>query len=106
MRKYFEFVAVMILAMTCGTFVITPAMGQQLLGGFEQTLASTAGGAPFDGQWTAPPDYTTSGVTEGSRALALHHATDWVTDGFKLSGGMALAQQTAAHDFLQFDVTT
>jgi hypothetical protein len=89
-----------------GTLAVGPASGQTLVGGFENTLVSTAGGASFGGQWTASPEYTTIGATEGTHAFAVHHSPTWVTDGLFLKGGLPFAQQVAANDFLILDATT
>jgi hypothetical protein len=106
MRKYFGCAAAVIAVMICGSLAVGPAFGQQLVGGFEQTLVSTAGGTPFGGQWTASPEYTTTGATEGTHALVVHHSPSWVTDGLFLKGGLPFAQQAAANDLLIFDATT
>jgi hypothetical protein len=98
--------AAIVAVMTCGTLAVGPAFGQQLVGSFEQSLVSTAGGTSFGGQWTASPDYTTTGATEGTHALAVHHSPSWVTDGLFLKAGLPLAQQAAANDFLIIDMTT
>jgi hypothetical protein len=92
--------------MVLGTLSARSTFGQQLLGGFENTLVSTAGGTPFGGQWTASPEYSPIGATEGSSALVVRHNPSWVTDGLFLKAGMALAQQVSQHDFLAIDLTT
>ena len=107
MWKYLRIAATVTAAMVFGTLSVRPAFAQQLLAGFEQTLNTTAGGAPFFGYSIVGPEYTTTaGVTEGTSALVLHHAPDWITDGFRVAGGMPLAQLTATHDAVQFDLTT
>ena len=106
MWKHVGCAVAMIAVMMCATLAVGPAFGQQLLGGFEQTLASTAGGTPFGGQFLVNPEYTTTGATEGTHALALHHTPGWTTDGIFLKAGLPLAQQAAAHDFLIIDATT
>jgi hypothetical protein len=83
-----------------------PAFGQQsLLSGFEHSLSSTAV-ASWEGDWTVNPDYTATGATQGSFALAVHHSPTWVTGGTVLKGNLPLAQVVAQHDFMQIDMTT
>jgi hypothetical protein len=106
MRKKIGFAAAAIAATVLATSFVRPTFAQQLLGGFEQTLVSTAGGTSFGGLSITGPEYSAIGATEGTSALVLRHAPDWVTDGFKLAGGMPLAQLTSQHDFLQLDLTT
>jgi MYXO-CTERM domain-containing protein len=103
MWKYVGIAATMIAAM-CGT-PNGHVFGQQLLSSFENSLATTAGGA-WEGQWTVNPDFTPIGATEGSMALAVHHSPTWVTDGTVLKVGLPLAQQVAQHDFMLVDMTT
>jgi hypothetical protein len=57
-----------------------------LLSGFEHSLSSTAG-ASWAGDWVVNPDYTATGATEGSFALAVHHSPTWNTGGTVLRGG-------------------
>jgi hypothetical protein len=105
MWKYFGCGSALLVVALCAVGS-KPVLGQQLLSGFENTLASTAGGTPWQGLWTVPPEYTTVGATEGSSALVLHHSPTWVTEGTMLKAGLPLAQQVAQHDFMQIDLTT
>jgi hypothetical protein len=98
--------ATIMAALISWIFGAGPAFGQQsLLSGFEQSLSSTAG-ASWEGDWTVSPDYTATGATEGSFALAVHHSPTWNTTGTVLRGGLPLAQAVAQHDFMQIDMTT
>lgn len=92
-------------AVMCGAINGSSTRGDQLLSGFENTLASSAGGA-WEGDWTLVPDYTPIGATEGNLALAVHHSPTWVTGGTALKSGLPLAQEVAANDFMMIDLTT
>jgi hypothetical protein len=106
MWKYFGIAATMIAAI-CGT-PNGEVFGQQLVSSFEGNLSSSVGGT-WAGPGISRTEFVSAGATEGTSALAVHHATSW--DGnnpapLELEGGMQLAQAVASHDFLLFDVTT
>lgn len=85
-----------------------PLCGQQLLSSFEGNLSSSVG-ATWEGPGIPNSEFVSAGATEGTSALAVHHATSWDANNpvpLILNGGMPLAQAVASHDFLTFDVTT
>lgn len=82
-----------------------PLFGQaQLISSFENNLSSSVG-ATWEGTGIPNSEYTATGATDGSSALAIHHATGWTIQAV-LNGGMQLAQAAATHDFLLIDATT
>jgi hypothetical protein len=85
-------------------FSVEPGFSQQLVGSFENSLSSPLGGT-WEGPGLENPTYVTTGATDGSSALAIHHPTGWNIEAI-FRGGMPLAQATAQHDFLLIDVTT
>jgi hypothetical protein len=87
-----------------------PAFGQELISSFENNLSSSVG-ATWESQVGQPgipnSEFVTTGATEGTYALAIHHAPNWNNNiPAILKGGMPLAQAAATHDFLLLDATT
>jgi len=83
---------------------VAPLFGQQLISSFENNLSSSVG-ATWEGPGIPNSEFTATGATDGTSALAIHHATNWTTQAI-LNGGMPLAQAAATHDFLLLDATT
>jgi hypothetical protein len=79
----------------------------QLISSFENNLSSSVG-ATWVGD-TAPilnySEFVTTGATDGTTALAIHHSPNWTIQAI-LKGGLPLAQDAATHDFLLIDATT
>lgn len=95
--------ASLLLALAGGMLSPSSASGQ-VLASFENSLSSSTG-VNWEGDWTASPQYTTVGATEGTSAWAISHGTGW-SFGAILKAGIPLAQLVAAHDFMLIDVTT
>ena len=76
----------------------------QLISSFENNFSSTVG-ATWEGPGIANSEFVTTGATDGTHALAIHHDPNWNIQ-LILKGGMPLAQATASHDFLLIDATT
>jgi PEP-CTERM motif len=76
----------------------------QLISSFENNLSSTVG-ATWEGPGIANSEFVTTGATDGTYALAVHHSPGWNIQ-LILKGGMQLAQAAASHDFLVMDVST
>ena len=95
-----------IVAAVVGSWLVgaKPAVGQTLVGSFENSLASPLGGN-WEGDGTINPTYSATGATAGSSALAIRHPSTWAIQAI-YKGGMPLAQAVTQNDFLAIDVTT
>ncbi len=105
MLKQFGTTAVLLPCLVVLVISQTPSTGQSLLSSFENDLSSTIG-VNWEGDWTATPQFSAVGATEGSTAFVVKHAPTWVTGGLALKGGLPLAEMTAQHGFLQIDFTS
>src|SRR3954452_6693670 len=76
----------------------------QVVGTFEHNLSSSVG-ATWEGPGIPNSEFTSAGATEGTSALAIHHAPGWNIQAI-LKGGLPLAQAAASHDILLIDATT
>jgi len=78
----------------------------QVVGTFEHNLSSSVG-ATWEGDGIVNSEYVSTGATDGTSSLAIHHpgADAWAIQAI-LKGGLPLAQLVATHDFLLIDVTT
>jgi hypothetical protein len=82
-----------------------PVFGQaQLISSFENNLSSSLG-ATWEGPGIPNSEFVPAGATDGTSALAIHHAPSWNIQAI-LKGGLPLAQAAASHDFLLIDATT
>jgi len=76
----------------------------QVVGTFEHNLSSSVG-ATWEGPGIPNSEFVSTGATDGTSALAIHHDPNWNIQAI-LKGGLALAQDAATHDFLLIDATT
>jgi hypothetical protein len=76
----------------------------QLISSFENNLSSSVG-ATWEGPGIPNSEFVPVGATDGTSALAIHHAPGWNIQAI-LKGGLPLAQAAASHDFLLLDATT
>jgi hypothetical protein len=76
----------------------------QLVSSFENNLSSSVG-ATWEGPGIPNSEFVSAGATDGTSALAIHHAPSWNIQAI-LKGGLPLAQDAATHDFLLLDATT
>lgn len=105
MRKCFSSTATLAVGFLTLALGSAPLFCQaQLISSFEGNLSSSVG-VNWDGPGIATATYTTVGATDGTQALAIHHAPGWNIQAF-LKGNVPLAQDVVAHDFLAIDVTT
>src|SRR4051794_33713079 len=98
----FSILSVGALALLFGSGAMT--CRAQLISSFEHNLSSSVG-ATWDGPGIINSEYVTTGATEGTTALAIHHVPGWTIQGW-LKAGLPLAQAAATHDFLLIDVTS
>jgi len=76
----------------------------QVVGTFEHNLSSSVG-TNWEGPGIPNSEFVSTGATDGTSALAIHHDPTWNIQAI-LKGGLALAQDAATHDFLVIDATT
>src|SRR4051794_35659259 len=70
----------------------------QVIGTFEHNLSSSVG-ATWEGPGIPNSEFVSTGATDGTSALAIHHDPTWNIQAI-LKGGVPLAQDVASHDFL------
>ena len=105
MWKCFGSTATVAVAFVASVLSSAPLYCQaQLISSFENNLSSSVG-ATWEGPGIPNSEFVSTGATDGTSALAIHHSTAWNIQAI-LRGGLPLAQAAATHDFLVLDVTT
>jgi hypothetical protein len=105
MRKHFSSTASVAVAFVISVLSSGPSFCQaQLISSFEHNLSSSVG-ATWEGAGIPNSEFVSSGATDGTSALAIHHPAGWNIQAV-LKGGLPLAQAAASHDFLLLDATT
>jgi hypothetical protein len=105
MRKRFSSMATLAVALVVLALGSGPLFCQaQLVSSFENNLSSSVG-ATWEGPGIPSSEFVSTGATDGTSALAIHHPTGWNIQAI-LKGGLPLAQDAASHDFLLLDATT
>jgi hypothetical protein len=105
MWKCFGSTATVAVAFVASVLSSAPLYCQaQLISSFENNLSSSVG-ATWEGPGIPNSEFVSTGATDGTSALAIHHSPGWNIQAI-LRGGLPLAQAAATHDFLVLDVTT